>query len=363
MRSRGADRPDDDARQQRDEQPGTGAGGCSGARGVGAAGEPEEVPQEETGWLDDLRTAKAETHLDPGPEGATSGEVRTGTGPVAPSLRRPAAGSPPAGRSPGRCRRPPATPRPHVAAACCAAVGPAASRHGFDTAAECAAVCAAACWRRGRPRPPAVTAARCLATLGGTAVGNATTGCRPRPARRRRPPAAPRPVSPPSAAPRPVSPPSAAPRPVSPPSAAPRPVSPPSAAPRPVSPPSAAPRPVSPPSAAPRPVSPPSAAPRPMSPPSAAPRSVSPPPRFTDSTSPPSGGPAAVTPSAVAPPACAGGSGFAGRGGIAVRHVRHRPATGEHTAGRAGRLPARRAGRARTRPAPHRLRRHRPAQP
>ena len=64
MRSRGADRPDDDT-GQRDEQPGRSRRLFGRARVEPPA--PEEVPQEETGWLDELRTAKAErTSIGPG---------------------------------------------------------------------------------------------------------------------------------------------------------------------------------------------------------------------------------------------------------------------------------------------------------
>ena len=57
MRSRGADRPDDDA-DLHDEQ--AGRGRRLFGRGRPEPVEPEEVPREETGWLDDLRTAKEE---------------------------------------------------------------------------------------------------------------------------------------------------------------------------------------------------------------------------------------------------------------------------------------------------------------
>ena len=57
MRSRGADRPDDDA-DLRNEQ--AGRGRRLFGRGRPEPVEPEEVPREETGWLDDLRTAKEE---------------------------------------------------------------------------------------------------------------------------------------------------------------------------------------------------------------------------------------------------------------------------------------------------------------
>ena len=55
MRSRGADRPDGDA-DQRNEQPGKSR--RLFGRGRPEPVEPAEVPREETGWLDDLRTAK-----------------------------------------------------------------------------------------------------------------------------------------------------------------------------------------------------------------------------------------------------------------------------------------------------------------
>ena len=64
--ARGADRPDDDSGKKgrrfgrgRPEQPAV----------------PEEIPQEETGWLDDLRSAKQEqTAIGPG---TAPGEART----------------------------------------------------------------------------------------------------------------------------------------------------------------------------------------------------------------------------------------------------------------------------------------------
>ena len=73
MTPRGADRPDDDA-DLRNEQ----AGGRKGRRfGRGRPAEPiepEVVGQEETGWLDDLRTAK-EQRAAIGP-GTLAGETR-----------------------------------------------------------------------------------------------------------------------------------------------------------------------------------------------------------------------------------------------------------------------------------------------
>ncbi|HEY7272594.1 MAG TPA: hypothetical protein VH502_07660, partial [Actinoplanes sp.] len=110
MRSRGADRPDDEA--GRDEQPGRSRRLFGRARPEPPV--PEEVPQEETGWLDDLRTAKAErTSIGPG---VTSGEVRTGKsrrvapGPPdepAPWSAPPASVSPPS--APARPMSPPST--------------------------------------------------------------------------------------------------------------------------------------------------------------------------------------------------------------------------------------------------------------
>ncbi|NUT05661.1 MAG: hypothetical protein HOV76_19495, partial [Hamadaea sp.] len=51
-------------------------------RRKGRGGEPQEVPQEETGWLDDLRHAK-EAKVDIGPGGAAAGpgeKTRGGSG-------------------------------------------------------------------------------------------------------------------------------------------------------------------------------------------------------------------------------------------------------------------------------------------
>jgi hypothetical protein len=80
VRSRGADRPDDDA-DQGDEQPGRGRRLFGRGRVEPVA--PEEVPQEETGWLSDLWTAKEERAAI-GP-GSAAGEARTSkSGRVAP---------------------------------------------------------------------------------------------------------------------------------------------------------------------------------------------------------------------------------------------------------------------------------------
>ena len=57
MRSRGADRPDDD---RRGEQPGRSR--RLFGRGKQEAPEPEQVPGEELGWLDDLRTDEPPLH-------------------------------------------------------------------------------------------------------------------------------------------------------------------------------------------------------------------------------------------------------------------------------------------------------------
>ncbi|HEX5202629.1 MAG TPA: hypothetical protein VFW27_22075, partial [Actinoplanes sp.] len=71
MNSRGAERPDDEADLRKD------AGSRKGRRfGRGRAEPevPEDVPQEETGWLDDLRTAKQQRGAI-GP-GTLAGETR-----------------------------------------------------------------------------------------------------------------------------------------------------------------------------------------------------------------------------------------------------------------------------------------------
>jgi len=69
---RGAERPDDHD-DQRAEQ--TGRGRRLFGRGRPEPVEPQEVPREETGWLDDLRTAK-ESGGAIGP-GTAPGEGRT----------------------------------------------------------------------------------------------------------------------------------------------------------------------------------------------------------------------------------------------------------------------------------------------
>ncbi|MDT5041106.1 MAG: hypothetical protein QOE51_2091, partial [Actinoplanes sp.] len=96
MRSRGADRPDDD--DQSSEH--AGRSRRLFGRGRAAPVEPGEVPQEETGWLDDLWTAKEEgAAIGPGTragEARTSKSGRVAPGPdgnVADDGRRPAPGS------------------------------------------------------------------------------------------------------------------------------------------------------------------------------------------------------------------------------------------------------------------------------
>ncbi len=82
MRSRGADRPDDDS-EQRGEQTGRSRRLFGRAKQEPAA--QEQVPGEEIGWLDDLRTAKEQrAAIGPGtPEGEakTSKSGRTAPGP------------------------------------------------------------------------------------------------------------------------------------------------------------------------------------------------------------------------------------------------------------------------------------------
>ena len=82
MRSRGADRPDDEA-DQRNEQPGKSR--RLFGRGRPEPAEPEEVPREETGWLDDLRSAKQERAAI-GPGKPTDGRASK-SGKVAPGPR------------------------------------------------------------------------------------------------------------------------------------------------------------------------------------------------------------------------------------------------------------------------------------
>ncbi|BFU43768.1 hypothetical protein [Krasilnikovia sp. MM14-A1004] len=93
MRARGADGPDDET-GQRNEQ--AGRSRRRFGRGRPEPVTPEEVPQEETGWLDDLRTAK-EQRSAIGP-GAAPGEARSSkSGRTAPGPDDAAAGPAPFG--------------------------------------------------------------------------------------------------------------------------------------------------------------------------------------------------------------------------------------------------------------------------
>ncbi|MEU4220100.1 hypothetical protein, partial [Actinoplanes sp. NPDC026623] len=76
MSRRGADRPDDDAEQ-------AGKSRRLFGRGRPEPVEPVEVPREETGWLDDLRSAKEErSAIGPGAaEARTSKSGRRAPGP------------------------------------------------------------------------------------------------------------------------------------------------------------------------------------------------------------------------------------------------------------------------------------------
>jgi hypothetical protein len=97
VRSRGGDRPDDDA-----DLPGKSRRRF--ARGRPEPAEIEEVPQEETGWLDDLRTAK-EQRAAIGP-GTLAGEARTSkSGRVAPGPPEEDEPAPGTGRDAGPGRR------------------------------------------------------------------------------------------------------------------------------------------------------------------------------------------------------------------------------------------------------------------
>ncbi|MEV6488182.1 hypothetical protein AB0M20_06000, partial [Actinoplanes sp. NPDC051633] len=104
MRSRGAERPDDDADLQNDP---AGRRGRLFGRGRPEPVEPEQVSQEETGWLDDLWTAKEERGaIGPGQpgEGRSSKSGRVAPGPDEKPAARPVSGSPASPVSPGSAR-------------------------------------------------------------------------------------------------------------------------------------------------------------------------------------------------------------------------------------------------------------------